>query len=132
MLALGCIQALVCNTNTCPTGIATQKKDLMGGLVVKDKRTRIATFHKETVHSLAEMLGAMGLSSCEELRPWHILRRVSTHEVKHYAELYDFLDDGELLQDELPKDYERAVRAASAEDFDYHGPKITEGGVNLG
>lgn len=131
MLALGCIQALVCNTNTCPTGIATQKRDLMGGLVVNDKRHRVANFHKETLESLAEMVGAMGLHSCHDLRPWHILRRVSVNETRHYGELYDYLDHEELMQDELPPDYERAVRAARAEDFNYHGPKITEGGVTL-
>jgi len=131
MLALGCIQALECNTNSCPTGIATQKRDLMGGLVVKDKRTRVKTFHNDTLHSLAEMVGAMGLESCHKVRPWHILRRVSVNETRHYGELYDFLDDGELLGDNIPPDYQRAVRAASAHDFDYHGPEITEGGVTL-
>ena len=131
MLALGCIQALECNTNSCPTGIATQKKDLMGGLVVGDKRKRVANFHKETVESLAEMIGAMGLSCCHQLRPWHILRRINVNETRHYGEMYDFLDHEELLQDKLPPDYERAVKAARAEDFDYHGPKITEGGVTL-
>jgi glutamate synthase domain-containing protein 2 len=132
MLSLGCIQALVCNTNTCPTGVATQKKDLMGGLVVADKRKRVATFHEGTIHGLAEMVGAMGLRDCHKLRPWHILRRTSVNEIRHYGELYDFLDHGELLQDELPVGYERAVRASRAEDFDYHGPEITEGGVTLG
>eukprot|EP01043_Picozoa_sp_COSAG02_P083544 COSAG02_NODE_21538_length_784_cov_1.052555_1_plen_61_part_10 len=32
MFALGCIQALKCNTNKCPTGVATQDRDLMSGL----------------------------------------------------------------------------------------------------
>lgn len=131
MLALGCIQALVCNSNTCPTGVATQKKALTGGLVVADKRVRVATFHRETLKSLAEMLGAMGLSSVEQLRPWQILRRVSVNETRHYGELYDFLDDGELLGENLPAEYERAVRASRAEDFHYHGPVITKGGVTL-
>ncbi len=131
MLALGCIQALVCNSNTCPTGIATQTRSLTGGLVVEDKRERVATFHRETVKSLAEMIGAMGLHSTESLRPWQIMRRVSVNEIRHYGELYDFLDDGELLRENLPPDYERAVRASRAEDFAYHGPRITRGGVTL-
>lgn len=131
MLALGCIQALACNSNTCPVGIATQKKSLTGGLVVKDKRVRVATFHRETIKSLAEMLGAMGLRRTEQLRPWQIMRRVSVSETRHYGELYDFLDDGELLRDELPPDYERAVRASRADDFRYHGPRMTRGGVTL-
>lgn len=131
MLALGCIQALACNKNTCPTGIATQKKDLMGGLVIPDKRKRVATFHRETLFALGEMIGAMGLQSASQLRPWHIHRRVSISGIQHYGEIFDYLDDGELLADHLPPDYDRAVRAARAEDFNYHGPKITEGGVVL-
>ncbi len=129
MLALGCIQALTCHSNTCPTGIATQKKSLMGGLVVSDKRTRVTTFHRETLVALAEMIGAMGLESCHSLRPWHILRRVSINETRHFGELYDYLDHEELLKDPLPPDYERAVRASSPHDFAYHGPTISEGGV---
>ena len=37
MLSIGCIQALLCNNNTCPVGVATQDKSLMKGLVVEDK-----------------------------------------------------------------------------------------------
>lgn len=131
MLALGCIQAQICNTNNCPTGITTQKASLMGGLVVPEKRARIANYHKETLKSLAEMIGAVGLPGAYRLRPWHILRRVSVNETRHYGELYDYVDHEELLKHTLPPDYERAVRAASAHDFQYHGPKITEGGVVL-
>jgi glutamate synthase domain-containing protein 2 len=40
MFALGCIQALECHTNTCPTGVATQDPDLVKGLVRREKRTR--------------------------------------------------------------------------------------------
>ena len=46
MFALGCIQALECNNNTCPTGVATQDKSLMKGLVVEEKKQRVANFHK--------------------------------------------------------------------------------------
>lgn len=41
MFALGCIQALKCNTNKCPTGVATQDENLMKGLVVEDKSERV-------------------------------------------------------------------------------------------
>ena len=43
MFALGCIQALKCNTNTCPSGVATTDKRLMNGLHVPDKAHRVAT-----------------------------------------------------------------------------------------
>jgi glutamate synthase domain-containing protein 2 len=60
MFALGCIQALECNMNTCPTGVATQDKSLMRGLVVDDKKVRVANFHKQTVSSAIQMIGAAG------------------------------------------------------------------------
>ena len=51
MFSLGCIQALKCNSNTCPTGITTQKPELKGGLDVPTKSARAAAFHKSTVHA---------------------------------------------------------------------------------
>src|SRR5690606_37250527 len=54
MMALGCIQALECNKNTCPTGVATQDPYFTKGLVVSDKKVRVANFHKHTVDSFVE------------------------------------------------------------------------------
>ena len=117
MLALGCIQALKCNSNHCPVGVATTNPALMKGLVPSQKSDRVENYHKETIQSLSEMLGAIGLQSPEELRPWHVLHRTSPTETKHYGELYDFLDSGELLQEPLPDDYRRACHAASPDTF---------------
>ena len=61
MLALGCIQSLECNKNTCPTGVTSQDPDLYEGLDITDKTQRIANFHKATVHSVMELLAAAGL-----------------------------------------------------------------------
>ena len=60
MLAFGCIQSLECNKNTCPTGVATQDPELVGGLVINDKKTRVANYHRETIKSLAELTAAAG------------------------------------------------------------------------
>ncbi len=117
MLALGCIQALKCNSNYCPVGVATTDPELMVGLVPSQKSVRVANFHRETINSLSEMLGAIGLSSPEELRPWHVLHRTTPTETKHYGELYDFLAPGDLLREPLPKAYKRACEAASADTF---------------
>ncbi len=117
MLALGCIQALRCNANVCPAGVATQDPNLVAGLAVKDKRLRVGAFHKETIVSFAELLGTMGLCKSNELRPWHLMRRVSPTEARHYGELYRYLQDGELLGEDPPVEYARALRAASAQTF---------------
>ena len=88
MMALGCIQALRCNSNACPVGVATQDASLVAGLVVETKRTRVANYQSETVHTLMELCAAAGLGSPEELTRFHINRRVSPTEVQTYAAIY--------------------------------------------
>ena len=117
MMAIGCIQALKCNTNHCPVGVATQDKNLMGALVPSDKKVRVANFHRETIKAMTEIVGAAGLKRPEDLRPWHIMRRTSPTEVAHYAEIYHFLEEGVLLEEPYPADYARACQAASPDTF---------------
>ncbi|MCB0350970.1 MAG: FMN-binding glutamate synthase family protein, partial [Bdellovibrionales bacterium] len=117
MLSLGCIQALRCNSNHCPAGVATQNPQLVAGLVVTEKRKRVKTYHEQTMVSVAELLGAMGLKSSVELRPWHMMRRVSSFEVKHYGEIYEYINKGSLLGSDLPSSFSRATRMASADTF---------------
>lgn len=88
MIAAGCIQALECNTNTCPVGVATQNESLMKGLVVEDKARRIHNYHRETVKNFVELLGAAGISSPEEIKRSDINRRVSMNKVLTYEQLY--------------------------------------------
>ncbi len=54
MMSLGCIQSRQCNINTCPTGVATQNPRLMRGLVVDQKKYRVANFHDGTMKSFLE------------------------------------------------------------------------------
>jgi glutamate synthase domain-containing protein 2 len=117
MMALGCIQALRCNSNHCPTGVATQNPHLVSGLVVTDKRKRVTHFHHETIRSTAELLGAMGLSSANDLKPWHVTRRIGPNIAKHYGELYEYLQKGDLLKSPLPAEYARAMGTSTAESF---------------
>ena len=74
MFSLGCIQALRCNTNACPTGVATQDKHLEKGLVVTDKSERVYNFHKNTVHAVKELLGATGHDHTSELTVRDLVR----------------------------------------------------------
>ena len=117
MMALGCIQALKCNSNHCPVGVATTDPELYVGLVPEDKSVRVASFHDETIKSLAEMLGAVGLDEPSDLRPWHVVHRTSPTEIKHYGEMYEFLKPGALLKDPLPAAYQRACNSASPDTF---------------
>lgn len=67
MFALGCIQALRCNSNDCPTGVATQDDMLVKGLVVTDKSERVYHFHKNTITATLELLAASGCSDITKL-----------------------------------------------------------------
>ncbi len=117
MMALGCIQALRCNTNHCPTGVATQNPKLMAGLDVADKTTRVANYHRETVKTVAELIGAMGLSHTNELRPWHIMRRTAFATIRNYHELFEFIEEGSLLGNIVPQAFARPLAAARADSF---------------
>jgi glutamate synthase domain-containing protein 2 len=97
MIATGCIQALQCNTNTCPVGVATQDKSLMKGLVVADKGQRVANFHEKTVESFVELIAAAGIMKLEDLNRIHINRRVSMHSVLRYDEIYPYVEEGSLV-----------------------------------
>lgn len=67
MFSLGCIQALRCNTNHCPTGVTTQNKMLMRGLNVADKSERVYYFHKNTLETVMEIMAAAGKKSLSSL-----------------------------------------------------------------
>jgi glutamate synthase domain-containing protein 2 len=97
MFALGCVQAQACHTDRCPSGVATQNSLRQRAVVVPDKAERVRRFHDNTLAALAELVGAAGLVHPRDLTPMHLLKRVSPHEVKSFAELYTFLAERELL-----------------------------------
>ncbi len=117
MLALGCIQARRCNTNHCPVGVATQHPGLIKGLVVTDKATRVFNYHEETVESLMEILAAADISHPKLLHPRHIQRRMDATEIKHYGELYEYLEPGALLSEPIPQSFKKAWQSCSAHTF---------------
>lgn len=125
MMSVGCIQALQCNANTCPVGVATQDPELFAGLDPSDKKVRAARFHHETLKSIAELVGALGVEHTSQLRPFHLKRRTATAEFKTYNEIYSYLRDGALLQSPFPADFSNIMDGAIAESFK-HKDDLTE------
>jgi glutamate synthase domain-containing protein 2 len=118
MFALGCIQSLSCNTNRCPTGIATQDPSRQRALVVPDKAERVAGFHRRTLHGLAEMIAAAGIDHPSKIKAQHLVRRVSRTEIRLFSDLHVFLREGALLDEVHDHDfYEDAWRIARADRF---------------
>jgi hypothetical protein len=117
MMSLGCIQARKCNSNDCPVGVTTQDPSLFGGLVPEDKSMRVNSYHKNTVDSACQIMGAMGLESATELRPWHLMRRIEAYEIRNFSEIYEYIETGSLLQKSKPESYARACDAARSDSF---------------
>ena len=130
MMALGCIQALECNSNTCPTGVATQNPDLMRGLVVSDKKVRVANFHNETVGSAVQLMGAAGVKHPEDLHRTHIHRRISPNLIETYMDTFPYIKNGSLLAQPYPAAYEYLMTITTADSFalNYHFVKEEEVG----
>ena len=71
MFSLGCIQALQCNKNTCPTGIATHKKDLQRGLVVEDKAERVRHYSESMHKEIGIIAHSCGVREPRQLKRFH-------------------------------------------------------------
>ncbi|MFQ3205908.1 MAG: glutamate synthase domain-containing protein 2 [Glaciecola sp.] len=127
MLALGCVQSLSCNTNECPTGVATQDPTLSSGLIPADKAVRVHQFHKKTVHATVDIISSAGLSLPCDLNRTHIFRRVNQQEVKRYDEIFPHMVIGGFLQDCIPESYKIDIAEANANSF---APKKTLTSIN--
>ncbi len=71
MFALGCIQALHCNRNTCPTGITTHNPRLQKGLVPEVKAERVSNYVKNMVYEIGVIAHSCGVREPRELKRFH-------------------------------------------------------------
>lgn len=117
MLALGCVHSLTCNSNHCPSGVATQNPKLYRGLVVTDKAQRVAQFHARTVQATADIISSAGLHHTSELNRTHIFRRVSQNSIQSYDQIFPYLKHHSLLSDEIPEHFKIHVKEASSRSF---------------
>jgi glutamate synthase domain-containing protein 2 len=71
MFALGCIQALQCNKNTCPTGITTHDKKLQRGLDSHDKANRVMHYARNMTNEVCTIAHSCGVTAPRKLRRFH-------------------------------------------------------------
>jgi glutamate synthase domain-containing protein 2 len=117
MFALGCVQAQACQTNRCPTGVATQDPSRSRALVVPDKAERVNRFQRNTVLSFNQILASLGLDHPSQIAPSLLYRRLDVHTVRSYREIYHYLEPGELLGGTDKDVYRRAWEAADPGRF---------------
>jgi glutamate synthase domain-containing protein 2 len=71
MFSLGCIQALRCNKNTCPTGITTHDKRLQLGLDPKNKAVRVKTYAEKLAYGVGVIAHSCGVAHPRALHRMH-------------------------------------------------------------
>jgi glutamate synthase domain-containing protein 2 len=72
MFALGCIQALRCHQNTCPTGVTTHNKRLQRALVVEEKYLRVANYAMNMNKEIDMIAHSCGVRHARELKREHV------------------------------------------------------------
>ena len=124
MFSIGCIQAQICNTGFCPTGVTTQDPLRQKALVVPNKAERVYNFHNETLKTLKELVEAAGLHHPTEIDAPHIIRRINKNEVRSLSFLLPEMTTGILIKGEnidhstnLPRVFELYWGKAQAKSF---------------
>ena len=72
MFSLGCIQAMRCHLNTCPTGITTHDTRLQNGLVVEEKYLRVANYAKNVNKEINMIAHSCGLHHARQFKREHV------------------------------------------------------------
>lgn len=116
MMAIGCIQSLRCATNTCPTGIATQDPRRQRSLDVPTKTDNVVNYQRNTVDEALRLMASMGAQTSADLTPHMLRRNIERERSLSYAELYRWLEPGELLAD-APAEWANDWKLADASRF---------------
>ena len=118
MFALGCIQALECHNNTCPTGVATQDPHLVKGLVPEEKSVRVFRFQHETVKSAMDLMASAGIHHPDDVDRSVVSMRTDRTTIKTYLQTYPEPIPGCMLEGHsVPTDMFYFWKKASAEKF---------------
>ncbi len=116
MMAVGCIQSQECHLNTCPVGVATQDPKRARALDVPSKTERVQRYQAAAVAEATRIMASMGIDDPAKLEPRHVVRRVDQHTTMNYADLYEWLEPGQLL-DEAPEAWAADWARADPDSF---------------
>ena len=100
MFALGCIQAMKCNKNTCPTGITTHDRDLQRGLVPREKQFRVAHYARNMEKEVGIIAHSCGVHEPRRLKRYHVRIQTDTGKSIPMDQLWPYPEPGEALKAE--------------------------------
>ena len=97
MMAVGCIQAQRCHTNTCPVGVATQDPKRARASMSATSRCACSRYQDATVRQASQLIALDGTAGPDRADAGRCCDAASTTTTMSYAELFDWLQPGELL-----------------------------------
>ncbi|MCK5756344.1 MAG: FMN-binding glutamate synthase family protein, partial [Mycobacterium sp.] len=123
MMAVGCIQSQRCHTNHCPVGVATQDPARSRALDVTDKSARVYRYQQATVSEALRIMASMGVTDPGALSPHMLRKRLGPVLQQSYAEIYEWLEPGALL-DTPPDGWADDWAHANADSFVSSGRRV--------
>ena len=117
MMSVGCIQSRQCDTNKCPTGVATQDQNRSKAIDIQVKSRRVASFQHHTLHSLFELVGSMGLDDTSKLTYNMLKRRTPNGMLESNTHTVPELSSHQLVQGPLGGMWQTWWSQASSESF---------------
>lgn len=88
MFSLGCIQAMQCHQDTCPTGVTTHNPKLQNGLIPEKKAQRVANYHKALLSEVESIAHTCGVAEPRQLSREHVHKVMARGSSQSFAELY--------------------------------------------
>jgi glutamate synthase domain-containing protein 2 len=123
MFALGCIQSLRCNENTCPTGVATSNPRRGKALLPQEKGPRVAHYQRNTLQSFKELAGAVGVKNRQGLVPELIRHRQDDGRSVSYDAYANYLEPGAILDGTAIRLYLKPWQACTSQSFSLQSTK---------
>ncbi|QCU89628.1 FMN-binding glutamate synthase family protein [Thiomicrorhabdus sediminis] len=93
MFSLGCIQAMQCHKDTCPTGVTTHNPRLQSGLNPQLKSHRVANYHNNLVKEVASIAHSCGVSEPRQFSRHHVRKVQTVGRSKSMAELFPDIEE---------------------------------------
>ncbi len=89
MFALGCVQALQCDSGKCPAGVRLRRiRKLYKGIDITDKKQRVANFHGNTIKAVVELMEACGFKKLSDVTADKFFRKTDALTTRSFAEIY--------------------------------------------
>ncbi|CAG9001037.1 MAG: hypothetical protein CENE_03045 [Candidatus Celerinatantimonas neptuna] len=125
LFAIGCLQSRHCNTNQCPTGIATQDPARSKAVNIDRKSKRVKNFHHNTLHSFFELVGSIGLDDPAKLKPHMLKHRTTDGQLMSLGQHFQPVATNDLLKHHTPNPiWETWWNSSSAEEFQVEAEQI--------